>query len=76
MVPAYCFPLVLSFILFFCIELVGGIKNKLKFIEQLLCVGVSNPVSAVGYIVGGCITFSWQLHIVLWFNADFVAYPL
>lgn len=27
------------------------------------CIGVSNLLSVIGYIVGSCITFSWQLHI-------------
>lgn len=74
MIPAYCFPFCLSFASFFSMA-IGGISSKLIFIEYLLCVGVCNTVNAIGYIIGGCITSSWQLHIILGLNAGSVAYP-
>ena len=58
------FPLGLSFAPFFSTELVAGIISKLTFIEHLLCVGVSSPLRAIGLIGGGCITFSWKLHLL------------
>ena len=76
MAPAYCFLLGLFFAPFFSTELVGGMKSKLTFIEHLLHVGVCNPVSATGYIIGSCSNFSWQLRTILHFNANSVAYPL